>query len=185
MSDLEYLMIYPDSGIPIYSKCYSGICGIAAKDPALLTGFLTALENFAAEFLSESKSEDDNPLEAITMGRTILRFKKTLPTGHSLALGLKKDDVKLANDIFDAVENLLETKYRYQNWELIDQSFGKEFEKALLNEALIPALHFHGGFEDNCPKRDNCPMKTIPTKKKTIWTILKEKYQKIWNQMKR
>ncbi|MFX0183944.1 MAG: hypothetical protein ACFE95_12745 [Candidatus Hodarchaeota archaeon] len=185
MSDLDYLMIYLDSGIPIYSKCYSGICGIAAKDPALLTGFLTALENFATEFFSESKNEDNSPLEAITMGKTILRFKKTLPTGHSLALGLKKDDLKLANDIFDAVESLLEEKYRYQNWDLIDENFGKEFEQALLNEALMPALHMHGGFEDNCPKGDNCPMKTSPTQKKTIWTILKEKYQKIWSRMKR
>lgn len=184
MSDLEYLMIYLDSGIPIYSKCYSGICGIAAKEPALLTGFLTALESFATEVIGELKSEERSSIEAVTMGNTVLRFKKTLPTGHSVALGLKKDDVKLANDVFMAVENLLEKKYANQNWELINENFSKEFERALLNEALIPALHMHGGFEDNCPRGDNCPMKAVPTQKKTIWSILKEKYQKIWNRMK-
>ena len=82
------------------------------------------------------------------------------------------------------IENLLEKKYVNKNWDLIDENFSKEFEHSLLNEALIPALHIHGGFEDNCPKGDNCPMKTVPTQKKTIWTILKEKYKKIWNRMK-
>lgn len=50
---LEYILIYQESGLPIYSKCYSTMCGFLAKDSALLAGFLSALENFVIEMMEQ------------------------------------------------------------------------------------------------------------------------------------
>ncbi|MHA1769287.1 MAG: hypothetical protein ACTSV3_05485 [Candidatus Thorarchaeota archaeon] len=44
MALLEYLMVYTDSGLPIYSKCYGTFCKTAFKNPELLSGFLSALQ---------------------------------------------------------------------------------------------------------------------------------------------
>ena len=43
---IEYLMIYQPNGLPIFSKCFGGFCQLNAKDDALLSGFLHALETF-------------------------------------------------------------------------------------------------------------------------------------------
>ncbi len=78
-SILSYLLVYRDSGLPIYSKCFSGFCGVAMKEPALLTGFLTAIQSFSLEFVCPS-TRDPGSLEAITMGETIMRFSTTKPS---------------------------------------------------------------------------------------------------------
>lgn len=178
-------MVYQENGLPIFSKCYSGFCGLVAKEPVLLSGFITALQGFATE-ISDPISREDSAIQAITMGHTVLRFKKTLPTGHLIAVGLSEDRPDIANDIFNEVETLLEKKYGQTNWAIIDTDFGKEFEQALLEEALIPALHQHGGFEDRCPRGDMCPMRILPTvEKKSIWTMLKDRYHIIRKRMRR
>lgn len=187
-SILSYLLVYRDSGLPIYSKCFSGFCGVAMKEPALLTGFLTAIQNFSLEFVGPTSS-DPGSLEAITMGETIMRFSTTKPSGHRIVVGLREDNLQLAKDIFNAVDKVLETKYSDHNWDLIvDEEFNKEFENALHQEALVPVLHSKGGFHDSCPMGDQCLLRTLPTqgqRKKSIWTTLKEKYQMMKEKMQK
>ncbi|MHA1228857.1 MAG: hypothetical protein ACTSPV_19200 [Candidatus Hodarchaeales archaeon] len=181
---LEYLMLYRRSGLPIYSKCYQGFCKVNAQDPALLSGFLSALETFSLNI----SGTNDTKLEAIKMGNTIMRFSRTLPKGHSIVVGLSEDNEKLANDIFNAVSDLLEKRFKDVDWDLVTTDFSKEFEKALLEDVLIPELHDYGGFEDNCPLGDKCPMKTLPhyaQQKKSIWSNIKSTYQGLWSRMKK
>ncbi|MFW9854697.1 MAG: hypothetical protein ACFFFG_06535 [Candidatus Thorarchaeota archaeon] len=177
---VSYLLVYRKSGLPIYSKCFSGFCGIAMKEPSLLTGFLTAVQSFSTELVSSDSSNSGN-LEAITMGETIMRFNTTTPSGHRIVVGLREDKPKVAEEIFKAVSHVLETKYSDQNWDLIrDAEFNHEFENALHEDALTPALLNVGGFHDNCPMGDNCLFRTLPTEssqKKSIWQLIKTKIQ--------
>jgi len=48
---LEYLMVYTESGLPIYSKCYGTFCKTAFKNPELLSGFLSALQPSHKQYL--------------------------------------------------------------------------------------------------------------------------------------
>lgn len=180
---LSYLMIYQKSGLPIYSKCYTGFCMMSAKDPILLTGFLSALENFSEEISKEN-------LDSISMGNTVMNFKKSLPTGHSVVIGIESDkevDSKLVEDIFNAINHVLETKFLDTDWDYVTTEKTASFEKYLLESALVPALHAHGGFQDECPKGDMCPMKILAgtNGKQTIWKRLRNKYETIWDQMKK
>ena len=84
---LEYLMVYTESGLPIYSKCYGTFCKTAFKNPELLSGFLSALQT-----LPQTISTDLS-LDSVKMGSTEMRFSRTTPTGHSIVVGLAEDDV--------------------------------------------------------------------------------------------
>ncbi|MFX1253862.1 MAG: hypothetical protein ACFFCZ_19785 [Promethearchaeota archaeon] len=170
---LNYLMVYNEAGLPLYSKCYSDFCKATFDEPILLSGFLTAIENFATEL---TKGE---ALESIKMGQTKMFFNKTFPSGHSVVIGLSKDNPKLSKDVFNAVQALLETEYKDIDMTIVNFDFAEEFEKQLLKNALIPALHQnHLEFEDQCPLGDQCPMKTLAadSKKGTIWSIIKKTY---------
>lgn len=169
---LKYFIVYQDSGLPIFSKCFSDFCGMTAKDPAILTSFLTTLEDFAKEIVG-------SPFQSFIMADTVLRFGKTLPTGHSVVIGLEKDNQKVVNEIFGLVEDLLENKYAHKDWSVIGNKFISEFEKALYDEVLHPILQDLGGFRDNCPHGDNCPLKISLSQKMKVWIILKERYQMI------
>jgi hypothetical protein len=65
MNLLKYIVIYQDSGIPIFSKCYSGFCGLIARNNTLLSGFLSALENFIKEMIGNT--DENECLEAVEM----------------------------------------------------------------------------------------------------------------------
>lgn len=169
---LKYLIIYQDSGLPIFSKCFSDFCGITVKDPALISSLLTVLEDFAKKIVGST-------FQSFIMVNTVTRFGKTLPTGHSVVIGLEKDNPKVVNEIFRLVEDLLENKYEHKNWNVISSEFTSEFEKTLYNKVLCPSLQDFGGFRDSCPHGDKCPLKTSLSHKRKVWIILKERYQMI------
>ncbi|MHA2225957.1 MAG: hypothetical protein ACXAC8_12175 [Candidatus Hodarchaeales archaeon] len=182
--NIEYVMIYQKSGLPIFSKCFSDFCMLNAKEPALLSGFLTALESFSLELVGK---ERDNTLESITMGNTTMKFKKTLPTGHSIVLGVKKDNKKMVEEVFDAIAKLIEKEYKNQDWSTITEDFGEEFEPLLYEKVLVPILNHYGGFHDQCKLGENCAIKTIaqPTKKSSIWARIRGNYQILKEKMKK
>lgn len=80
---LKYLIIYRDDGIPIYTKCFLNYCSDAFKDPTLLTGFFSALENVSQELGEET------PLKSIKVREITMIFKKTSPSRYSIVLGVK------------------------------------------------------------------------------------------------
>jgi hypothetical protein len=172
---LEYLMVYTESGLPIYSKCYGTFCKTAFKNPELLTGFLTALQTLPPTISSELS------LDAVTMGPTQMRFSKTTPTGHSVVVGLGEDMPELADSIFKGVSEILASeKFLTVDWSYITSELMSAFEEVLLQSTLVEILHEYGGFKDQCGLGDQCPIHTnallYQTRREKVWGIIKGKY---------
>ncbi|MHA2109276.1 MAG: hypothetical protein ACW99R_16340, partial [Candidatus Hodarchaeales archaeon] len=117
--NLEYLMVYQASGLPIFSKCFKGFCTLNAKDPMLLSGFLTALQSFGAQITNDG-SGSSSSLEAVKIGPTVMRFSKVLPSGHNVVIGLSEDSPSMARDIFDGIDTFIRNEYADTNWTIID-----------------------------------------------------------------
>jgi len=94
-------MVYTESGLPIYSKCYGTFCKTAFKNPELLSGFLSALQTLPLTISS------DLSLDSVKMGPTEMRFSRTTPTGHSIVVGLGEDSSEIANKVFESVAGVL------------------------------------------------------------------------------
>ena len=172
-------MIYQKSELPIFSKCFKGFCALSAQEPALLSGFLTALQSFSNQITQSSTSS----LEAVKMGQTLLRFSEVLPSGHSVALGLTEDSPSMAKEIFDGVEQFVEREYKNTNWSIITTDFGEEFGRKLIEQVLTPLFHTKGGYKDTCPLGDDCAMKALPSdseEKISIWDTIKKTYRRLW-----
>ncbi len=180
MPMLEYLMVYTQSGLPIYSKCYGTFCKTAFKNPELLTGFLSAIETIPPT-LSDGLS-----LESIKMGPSQMRFSKTTPDGHSIVAGLSEDRPDIANKVFDMVSQiLLKDVFKGFDWSHINSTIMKSFEDELLNHALVEALGDHGGFSDECSLGDQCPIHTnaFVHQKTSIWSAVKSRYASMKQKM--
>ncbi|MHA1995903.1 MAG: hypothetical protein ACW97Z_15255 [Candidatus Hodarchaeales archaeon] len=181
--NLEYLMVYQASGLPIFSKCFKGFCTLNAKDPMLLSGFLTALQSFGAQITNDG-SGSSSSLEAVKIGPTVMRFSKVLPSGHNVVIGLSEDSPSMARDIFDGIDTFIRNEYADTNWTIIDTIFGEKFGELLVNNVLAPLFHNKGGWEDTCPLGDACAMKALPVEsteeKISIWGAIKERYRSLW-----
>jgi hypothetical protein len=179
---LEYMMVYQQNGLPIFSKCFKGFCAISSQDPALLSGFLTALQSFSTQLTLSSESKTSS-LEAMKMGPTVMRFSRVLPSGHNVVLGLSEDSPSLAKEIFDGVEKFVQTHYQDTNWSIITTTQGEDFGRRVIEEVLSPLFHREGGWADTCPLGESCAMKALPTKddqKISIWETIKRSYRKLW-----
>ena len=119
-------MVYMPSGLPIYSKCFSGFCKANATDDILLSGFLSALESFPSMVGGEA-------LKAIEMGNTSFVFRKTTPSGISVAMGVSKGaDLDEAQDVFNQIQILLEEKYNHSNWDVISPGDYEAFKQLVI-----------------------------------------------------
>ncbi len=181
--NLEYLMIYQASGLPIFSKCFKGFCSLNAKDPILLSGFLTALQSFSTQITADA-SVSDSTLEAVKIGPTVMRFSKVLPSGHNVVIGLSEDSPSMAKEIFNAVDVFIRTNYADTKWAFVDTNFGEAFGNLLVSNVLAPLFHNKGGWEDTCPLGDACAMKALPAEptqeKISIWGAIKKRYRSLW-----
>ena len=180
---LEYLMVYTEAGLPIYSKCYGTFCKTAFKNPELLTGFLTALQTLPPTISSELS------LDAVTMGPTQMRFSKTMPSGHSVVVGLGKDIPKLADKIFKGVSDILAAdQFVNVDWTYVTSDLMSAFEEKLLQSTLVEIMHEHGGFNDECGLGDKCPIHTTAllyqTRREKVWSIIKGQYAALRERMR-
>lgn len=180
---LEYLMVYTEAGLPIYSKCYGMFCKTAFKNPELLTGFLSALQTLPPTISS------DLSLDAVKMGPTQMRFSKTTPAGHSIVVGLGEDSPDIAERIFSAVSGILGSdRFRDVDWTYITSDLMDDFEEELLQSRLVEALHDSGGFKDQCSLGDQCPIHTnallYRTRREKIWSLIKGKYETLRERMR-
>ena len=172
---LEYLMVYTESGLPIYSKCYGSFCKTAFKNPELLAGFLTALQTLPLTLSSELS------LDAVKMGPTQMRFSKTTPSGHSIVVGLGEDMPEVAESIFEGVSGILAAEqFLTVDWSYITSDLMNAFEEKLLKSTLVDILHDYGGFEDQCSLGNQCPIHTnallYQTRREKVWGLIKGKY---------
>ncbi len=180
MPALEYLLVYTQSGLPIYSKCYGTFCKTAFKQPELLSGFLSAIETIPLTI------SDGMSLQSVKMGSTEMRFSKTTPHGHSVVMGISEEAPEVANNVFEAVSKTLASD-RFQNvdWNYITSDLMEAFEAELLNNALPEAMHNYGGFEDRCTLGAMCPIHTNANKSRasSIWGAIREKYAALKQRM--
>jgi len=172
---LEYLMVYTESGLPIYSKCYGSFCKTAFKNPELLAGFLTALQTLPLTLSSELS------LDAVKMGPTQMRFSKTTPSGHSIVVGLGEDMPEVAESIFEGVSGILAAEqFLTVDWSYVTSDLMNAFEDKLLKSTLVDILHDYGGFEDQCSLGNQCPIHTnallYQTRREKVWGLIKGKY---------
>ena len=120
------------------------------------------------------------------MGPTEMRFSKTTPTGHSVVIGLGKDSPNIAEDIYREVSKILAgDRFVNVDWTYMTSELMDAFEKELLETAFVDAMHDHGGFSDQCPLGDRCPMHTtaIQSRKGRIWSSIKDKYRAMREKM--
>ncbi|TFG13239.1 hypothetical protein EU537_07080 [Candidatus Thorarchaeota archaeon] len=180
MPILEYLMVYTESGLPIYSKCYGNFCKTAFKEPELLSGFLSAIETIPPTLGSGLS------LESIQMGPTQMRFSKTTPGGQSVVIGLSENRPEVAETVFRAVNDVL-AKPRFNDieWTHVTGEIMNDFENELVNDTLPDALHSYGGFSDDCPLGDQCPIHTTAyqSTRSKIWGAIKDKYAALKRKM--
>ena len=172
---LEYLMVYTESGLPIYSKCYGAFCKTAFKNPEILAGFLTALQTLPLTLSSELS------LDAVKMGPTQMRFSKTTPSGHSIVVGLGEDMPEVAESIFEGVSGILAAEqFLTVDWSYVTSDLMNAFEDKLLKSTLVDILHDYGGFEDQCSLGNQCPIHTnallYQTRREKVWGLIKGKY---------
>ncbi|MHA2379396.1 MAG: hypothetical protein ACXADO_04145 [Candidatus Thorarchaeota archaeon] len=180
MTVLEYLLIYTQSGLPIYSKCYGTFCRTAFKNPELLTGFLSAVETIPLTISS------DFSLQSVKMGTSEMRFSKTTPGGHSVVIGLSEDAPDVADEVFSAVSQTLASEgFVNQDWSIISSELMASFEDELLKSSLPKALHDYGGFEDKCSMGAQCLIHTTAYQSRTqrIWGAIKDKYAALKRKM--
>lgn len=180
---LEYLMVYTEAGLPIYSKCYGTFCKTAFKNPELLTGFLSALQTLPLTISS------DLSLDSVKMGPTEMRFSKSTPGGHSIVVGLGEDSPDVAESVFKAVSGILGSeRFRDTEWIYITSELMEAFEEELLQSTLVDALHDYGGFEDQCSLGDQCPIHTnavlYQTRREKVWGLVKGKYAAMRERMR-
>jgi hypothetical protein len=183
MVAIQYLMVYTEAGLPIYSKCYGLFCKTAFKNPELLTGFLSALQTQPLTISSELS------LDAVKMGPTQMRFSKSTPAGHSIVAGLGEDSTEIVDRVFTAVSGILGSdRFRDVDWTYITSDLMDDFEKELLQSRLVEALHDYGGFEDQCSLGDLCPIHTnailYQTRKEKVWGLIKGKYAAMRERMR-
>ncbi|MFW9962517.1 MAG: hypothetical protein ACFFCX_03075 [Candidatus Sifarchaeia archaeon] len=183
MAVLEYLMVYTESGLPIYSKCYGLFCKTAFKNPELLSGFLSALQTLPLTISSELS------LDAVKMGPTQMRFSKSIPSGHSIVVGLGEDRPEVADRIFEAVSKILAAdRFLNVDWSYVTSDIMDAFEEELLKSTLVNALHDYGGFKDQCSLGDQCPIHTnallYKTRREKVWGLIKSKYAALRERMR-
>lgn len=182
MAILEYLMVYTDSGLPIYSKCYGSFCKTAFKNPELLSGFLSAIQTLPMTI------SDGLSLDSVKMGPTEMKFSKTIPTGHSVVVGLDENAPDVADKVFDAVNVILSSdQFESVDWSFISSDVMNAFEKELVENRLVKALEQHGGFEDQCPLGEKCPIHTnafqYASRREKIWAMIRGKYEVLKKKM--
>jgi hypothetical protein len=180
---LEYLLVYTESGLPIYNKCYGTFYKTAFKNPELLTGFFSALQTLPLTLSSELS------LESVKMGPTQMRFSKSIPSGHSIVVGLGEDKPEVAERIFGAVSEILAAeKLLNIDWSYVTSDIMNAFEAELLNSTLVDALHDYGGFEDQCSLGNQRPIHTnallYQTRREKVWGLIKSKYTAMRERMR-
>ncbi|KXH76313.1 MAG: hypothetical protein AM326_07345 [Candidatus Thorarchaeota archaeon SMTZ-45] len=183
MGVLEYLLVYTESGLPIYSKCYGTFCKTAFRNPELLSGFLSALQTLPLTISSELS------LEAVKLGPTQMRFSKSIPSGHSIVVGMGEDKPEVAERIFEDISKILAAdRFLNVDWSYITSDIMNDFEKVLLKSTLVNALKDHGGFEDQCSLGDQCPIHTnallYKTRREKVWSLIKGKYAALRERMR-
>jgi peroxiredoxin Q/BCP len=176
--NLEYLIIYEDSGQPIYSRCWGNVCGLLGKKDELMSAFLAAVSTMPGMF-----AESDKKVHSMSIGSLKLLFFYT-KFDDVICAAFKEGDVtaesmEIISDLFDGVSHLLDEEYQDAPWDRLNHPKVQAFEKELLSKIIYPWFHIASPIDGRSHDED-CPL-CMPTilsmdKKLPIWGRIKNTY---------
>ncbi|MFX1283697.1 MAG: peroxiredoxin [Promethearchaeota archaeon] len=176
--NLEYLIIYQDSGQPIYSKCWGNVCGLLGKKDELLTAFLAAVSTMPGMF-----AESDTKVHSMSIGSLKLLFFYT-KSDNIICAAFEERDVnpetmEIVNNLFKSVSLLLDEEYQGTPWDRLNDPRVQAFEKELLSSIIYPWFHV-ASYINGSSHDENCPL-CMPTilsmdKKLPVWGRIKNNY---------
>ncbi|MFX0013028.1 MAG: peroxiredoxin [Promethearchaeota archaeon] len=175
---LEYLIIYQDSGQPIYSRCWGNVCGMLGKKDELLTAFLAAVSTMPGMF-----AESETKVQSMSIGSLKLLFYYTRSENIICAAFRERDvdteAMKVINNLFKGVSQLLDEKYQETPWERLNDPKVRAFEKELHSNVIYPWFHVASPIIGR-PHEEDCPL-CLPMMLSTnvelpFWERIKEVY---------
>ena len=154
--NLEYLIIYEDSGQPIYSRCWGHVCGLLGKKDELLTAFLAAVSTMPGMF-----AESDTKVHSMSIGSLKLLFYYT-KVNDVICAAFKEKDVntetmEIINTLFKEISQLLDEEFRDAPWDKLNDPLVKAFEKKLLSNIIYPWFHVASPSDGSSHDAD-CPL---------------------------
>jgi hypothetical protein len=176
---LEYLIVFQNTGVPIYSSCYAGFCANNAYDDSLLTGFLSALTSMPAVL-----GKHDDALHSVELGYTKLNFSHTTPSGHVICAGVEKTTIvpehtqHEVEELISKINDLLEGEYKQTNWAMVSQEDRASFEHTMKHGVIEPTLAIFQD-KDVC-KHHGCPLDTdqlVNDEDIPIWEKVEQNYK--------
>ncbi|UCG01488.1 MAG: peroxiredoxin [Candidatus Heimdallarchaeota archaeon] len=176
--NLEYLIIYEDSGQPIYSRCWGTVCGLLGKKDELLTAFLAAVSTMPGMF-----AESDTKVHSMGIGSLKLLFFYT-KSENVICAAFKEGEInneamETINTLFNSISYLLDEKYQETPWDRLNDPKVQAFEKELLSKIIYPWFHVASP-ADGSSHEDDCPLclPTITTSNKElpVWGRIKNSY---------
>ncbi|MFX1538790.1 MAG: hypothetical protein ACFFDI_31770, partial [Promethearchaeota archaeon] len=175
---LEYLIIYEDSGQPIYSRCWGNVCGLLGKKDEILTAFLAAVSTMPGMF-----AESDTRVHSMSIGSLKLLFSYT-ETDNVICAAFKEADVntetmELINKLLNSISQLLDVEYQETPWDRLNHPKVQGFEKELLSNIIYPWFHVASPINGSSHEND-CPL-CMPTllsmdKKLPVWEKINSSY---------
>ena len=168
---LNYLIMFTEEGIPVYSRCFANLCMASLKDDVLLSAFLSSLNIIAQTDPNSAPEElilDDNPIKvkygeekgirSIDFYDLELIFYYTKVDKIIIASGfVYKGDLpeKQVYQFMTELETFL-GKYSETTWGNVSLESIKDFEKDLLTAVVHPFQVKYQGKIAYCPYGENC-----------------------------
>lgn len=173
-------MIYTDSGIPVYSYCFSSFCKELKKTETLLMGFLSAITILREVFSNEKISTIEH--HDITMVFYGLPCKKTIVIGVNTEIYNSNPHNQILLQLFKDLQKFFENKYSDYRWGAIKRSKYLVFEEDLEQNHHRPFFE-RNGIENVCPFEDSCGLRTSVVNsletKSTLVQAIKDIYLRI------
>lgn len=192
---LEYLTIFKEDGLPIYSNCYGTICARMNQDETLLNGFLSTITNLST-ISGDKKEQNIIKLESpqfnfnttTPTGTGNIDFNTTTPSGNIICIGVEKstysEDKKSKIDkFFTVTTRLLDEDYKDNNWNYTTGDEMKEFEYDILHKAILPSFPLFENRDICSVVSPYCPFdhkhsQDQNLKDQPIWEGLRYRYSK-------
>lgn len=153
---LEYVIIYENSGQPIYIKCWGNVCGMLGKQDELVTAFLSAISTMPKMF-----AESDNKVHSMGIGSLKLLFCYTasdkiiclaFPENH-----VNNNTMEIINNLFKEITYLVDEEFRETPWDRVNDPRVQEFGKVLHEKVIHPWFYLIYP-EDSEEHEENCPI---------------------------
>ncbi|MHA2502716.1 MAG: hypothetical protein ACXAE3_07595 [Candidatus Kariarchaeaceae archaeon] len=193
---LDYLIIYTNTGIPIYS--YKFKKSFEISDDLLFSAFLASLNQFSQIELSMDRPStivmedeevnveysDEFKLSTLEIDQTILIFYYSELESITVGVGISKDQYGAINTLFSLTQLMVEIEqfvgdYNDLDWTDLDKNILKHFESRLHLFVIHKFLDAHTA-QDHCYLNNACPFRrgteTEPVPEKSLGKRLRTRF---------